>query len=194
MVSDLEIANAAIVPLGVRPIDAFDDSSRASRLATAQYQIRKRELLVMAFWKFNTRVVLAEQNASAPVNPAYRYSYGIPANTLRVLSLKDSDGNTVDYDLQGLELLANQDQPLYVTIQEDVTSDRFRTRFVAALSAYLEWHWSGPLTSNDNTTAQKEATFTRVFSTAKNRDAFQVPPARLIGRPSQSRLIRARFR
>lgn len=82
-ITDLEVANKALLKLGQRPIDSFDEQNEAARTVKAIYSsVRDAEISVYR-WNFAVRRAVLPQDKEAPAF-GYKAAYTLPTDFLRL--------------------------------------------------------------------------------------------------------------
>lgn len=146
MSSNVQIANAALLRIGEKPITAFDDAGKPALLANNTYSIHRDALLRAIAPRFAIwRVALA---ASTTV-PAWEFSYyyplpAAPKYCLRVLTIENL--SDTDWRLEGRMIATSHAAPVnlkYVYRVED--PEQFDMLFVETLIAKLQWEWAEAL-------------------------------------------------
>lgn len=108
MASKVQIANMALVKLGVNPIVSFSDNTDAGKKINLVYDDIVDEVISEGAWaSATTRATLARTTNT----PEYEYTYEfqLPTNpqVLRVLQINETLPGEYDYRIEGDKLLAN---------------------------------------------------------------------------------------
>jgi len=139
--SVIEICNRALRAIGQEVITSLaDDSTRAS-LCSLHYEPTRNAVLRAHPWKFSiTRTNLATSSSSPPFE--YDYSYPLPADCLRLLSVYDSSGQPIhangSWTLEDGGIQTSITAPIYIKYIQQVTNPtKFDSLFDEALIARL---------------------------------------------------------
>ena len=186
MASEVDIANLALARLGdvasIASISPPEGSAQAEHCARF-YPIARDSMLELHDWKFATRRAALAQLSTTSWN--WAYAYGVPANTIRVLSVlpaeSSPDDEGVDFDLENQAdgtpmVLSNLPYATirYTTRVTDTT--KFPPLFTDALAWLLASHLAGPVIKGDAGTAEAKRAmqmFQVMFQQAIASDANQ---------------------
>ena len=105
-VTPTDIANMALGLLTEAPIDSLDDDDRSARMLRLHYETTRAAELLKRVWAF--AILTAEVDGVETGDPAYPYSFTLPANCLRPLPpTHDGDpaGVALDFRAEGDALL-----------------------------------------------------------------------------------------
>lgn len=146
----VDIANQAIQLCGADAVlVTLDDVNKEARLCRNTYDIARRACLQRHPWKFSIKRV--QLDADTGVVPAfgYTYSYPVPDDYIRIVSINDIYGN--DWVREARYILYNGSGPINVRYVFDIsTVELFDPLFIDSLTAELAARIVYPLTqSND---------------------------------------------
>jgi hypothetical protein len=164
--SSVAIVNMALLPLGVRPITAMDDGSKAATLANAIFDTERDATLAAHEWNFAiTRVALAR----SATDPAFGWEaqFPLPADSIRVLSV-DPD---VEYRIEGRAILTNA-TALSVRYLRRVTSPtEMSDVFKSVLAQRLRWKMAYALTEQVGIVDREARAYEALLGEARTLDA-----------------------
>ncbi len=163
--SDVGIANSALSKIGAGSIIALTDDTPAGRAVLARYAVVRDAELTRHVWRFSIKRAALAALAGSPTF-GYTYHYAFPADCLRLLVVGESapgldlseyrsGSDTLDYTVEGREILTEYGAPLYIRYVyrvEDPTL--FDNAFAEALSARLAYEL---VTALSDSTSRKEA-------------------------------------
>ena len=147
--SAVQICSNALLLLGDKPINSFDEDSDRALIASNLWDNARQAVLRSHPWNCATkRVALALDT----VVPAYdwAYQFTLPGDCLRVLFVGQS-GAADDYKLEGRIILSDEN-PLYLEYiynNEDVAS--WDALLVEAMQRYMTFAMAYPITKSNTT-------------------------------------------
>lgn len=137
--SKTAIANQALSRLGQPAIQDIDDSASVIAVKLENiFEQSVRALGRMHPWKcLKARAVLT-QNATAPLF-GYTYSYNLPENFIRMVSLNDTDSWDQEdwYTIEQGQLLTDEDAAKIVYVKYITDSTVYDALFIEALATYM---------------------------------------------------------
>jgi hypothetical protein len=144
MVSVVGIVNSGLVKVGADPITSFNDDKAEARLASAQYEKLRDEVLRAHPWNFAVaRAVLGRLAEAPPFGFAYRYQ--LPADCLRVLTLNDG---AIVFEVEGRCLLTDEEVAELVYVRCVTDPNEFDAMFREALAYRLAADLAYPLANS----------------------------------------------
>lgn len=102
--SGVSVCSNALLMLGAQPINDFTESNDRARLAANLYPGVRDSLLREHPWSCAIKRVLLAHDVQKPAF-GYSYSFTLPADYVRVLSVGD-EGETIDYLIEERRILA----------------------------------------------------------------------------------------
>ena len=180
--SKTSIASLAALKLGQQPIRSIDDANDSfAKLANAQFDSAAKSVLRTHEWNSVHKRVKLNPTATTP-NTEFTYQYQLPADYLSVRSVKDSNQDRVDYELEGKFLLCNSS-----TIQLEYTFFPDDWSIVDPLladtiSAYLAYELGYTVSRKQESISQHFLDYQRNLDNAK----------RVNGKEGRQRKIRAK--
>jgi hypothetical protein len=112
MASQVQICNLALIEIGAERIQALTDASQEARECNAIYDLMRDELLEGYNWPFARGRATLAQNAEGP-DFGYEYSFALPGDCLRALSVKERPGDASHepiWTVEGRDLLTDLDE------------------------------------------------------------------------------------
>lgn len=106
--SKVQIANQALIQLGVDPILTLDDATKPARTMKAIFDPIKEQLLRLHFWNCVTKRYSAAADVDAPVYEFTR-QFTLPTDFLLVVSLENKNAQ---YVVENGKILTNESSPL----------------------------------------------------------------------------------
>lgn len=184
--SKIAIVNVGLVTLGVPTIRAFNEDSKAARIASQIYDhVRDREL-AKHIWKF----ALARKNMPEFVSDeprgSYRYTYTKPVDWLHTVWLgtlklgtpeASHDVEDADWSHEGEYILCNIAPPLplqYIRRLTDPT--KYDVLFNAALGKALAMEMADALTDSTTKWDKARAEYKDAIAEARRKNAILDPP------------------
>lgn len=134
-ISDVDIANAALVDLGHEPIQSFLDDSDQARAVKAIYTLNRDRTLAAHPWNFATqRVELAAAVITLHTNE-WDNAYLIPADVLRVLYIEPRG---TPFVVENGYILSNVSSPVLAPVLVRITDPAtFSQNFISAFQYRL---------------------------------------------------------
>jgi hypothetical protein len=159
----LSICNGALQKIGVPRIASIDEASKEGRICNSEFDKARRAVLRMYHWSFATKRVVLSPLVNVPAFE-YEYTFELPSDCLRVLSLFEY------YDthrVEGLHILANSDtlNLVYTADVEDFT--QIDDLFVDALEWFLGYTIARYLTESETTRQEALQGFKSIMPLAK---------------------------
>lgn len=158
--SVVDICNNALVRIGSKTITSLTDGDKVANACNTVYTRMRDTLLRQHIWNFAvTRSTLASEETAPAFG--YNYSYPLPADFIRAVSLADTDS---PYKIEQGKLLIDDSSVklIYVARIEDVT--KFDPLFVECLILMMAINLSYILIgSNTREAALKEELKTTLF-------------------------------
>lgn len=105
-ISAVSICSNALLQLGDRPIDSFDEDNDRTKLVANLYAMKRDKVLRMHPWNCAIkRVVLSPESEPPPFE--WLYQFQLPDDWLRTLSVGEADSYQDDYAQEGRKILAD---------------------------------------------------------------------------------------
>lgn len=127
--SIVDICNNALIRIGSKTITSLNDGDKVANSCSTIYTQTRDMLLRQHLWNFAVKRLVLASESTAPAY-GFNYSYPLPADFIRVLSLEDT--NTT-YKIENNKLLtdASTVKLTYISRVEDVA--KYDPLFVEAL-------------------------------------------------------------
>jgi hypothetical protein len=152
MSSSVDICNQALLMLGSLPIISFDDESVEASACKTLYPTAKKQLLRSYPWRCATTVEKLAQLAEEPTDPAWRYAFAVPENTVRtieILGLGHPQGPPIPWVLEGKKILSNNEN-IAARIIKEISEPDLDVHVEMALVARMALDLSYTLTASQN--------------------------------------------
>jgi hypothetical protein len=177
--SVVEICNRALDAIGVPPITAFGEETKAGGLCRRYYPQVRDEIIRSHPWN------CAMARASLPAllaSPAWGFSfaYQLPADCLRVLAVNADDPFCHPWKVEGRTVVTDREAPitiLYLRRLDD--SGFFDPMLVSVIAARLAMELARPLTSDSAIRKQMEDEFKERLRAARSADGQEGTPDRI---------------
>lgn len=151
MASDVSICNRALRVLGVAPITALGEDSKAGSWAQESYADARDGLLAEYPWNFAIKRAALPASTDEPVW-GYTYLYPLPSDCLRALNVEGEPEEQVeDWHVEERAIVTEATAPLNIRYIARVTdpaqwSPLFVDALVARLAAEGAFHFTGSTT------------------------------------------------
>jgi len=168
MSTQVQIVNLGLRNIGVKRITTMTDNVESARVMNDLYEPLRDEMLSIHPWNFAIEYsdTLAE-NADAP-NFDYDYSYALPADCLRVITLEDESD---EFKQVGNNLFTDTEDPKIKYIKKVTTTSEFSSPFVTAFAARLAAEAAYTLTTSKTLEEKKLEQYKAKLAQAKVADA-----------------------
>lgn len=170
MLSQTQIANGALIALGVPRIASISDSSKAAQLLNDRWDPVRLSLLRNFPWSFaKTRATLA----TLVTTPAFTYSnqFQLPADCLRLIEVVDVD----DYVVEDGMILCNESSLDVRYIKNVTDTSKFDPLFCEALSMALALSVCTALTNSNSQLEIMQSRFDRAIGKARSIGSVEDP-------------------
>lgn len=168
----LEIANAALLELGIRAITAFTDNTQTARTVNAIYENVKEEALGGYPWRFARGQIRLLRCATAPV--PWESAYDIDGDVLNIITVYEGD-QKVMFERMGAQIVTmtseNSTDDMHAEVTLNVAEDEWPAYFRQAFVQHLAAALAMPLTKDDKLRQIYEQAAFRRLQIAKSRDA-----------------------
>lgn len=173
-----ELCSRALIALGARPINSFEDPTIEAEVARHLYPTLRDALLSSHPWRFATMQAALPRLPQAPAAD-YAYAFQLPPDFLRALSAGTPDrGRGLTYRIRGSRLEADVDA-LTLTYIFRPDESGFPPFFDLALIARLAAEFCLPLTESTSRAQLLYKVADDEFRRAKTVDSQQDAPSRI---------------
>lgn len=109
MAVSINIANQALLELGVDTITSTSDETRQAKLINTVYDGLVDRVIAHGYYPSTIRRATLSQLSETP-NHGYAYQYSLPGNPfcLRVVSVNETSVGDIDYKIEGNKLLTDE--------------------------------------------------------------------------------------
>lgn len=135
----LSICNSALIKLGAKTITTFTDDRKEAELCSARYPLIRDNLLRGHTWAFAKRAISLTPDDVSDL-PSWEQMFSAPSSVARIISIKDADDNTIEYELINGHIYADESSIIvrYVMKYDDVDDGvEFPSDFGEALASML---------------------------------------------------------
>jgi hypothetical protein len=185
--SKVAIVNQALIKLGARQIQSFQDQTKAARIASSIFDAIVDQEQSRHYWNFCIwRARLPEALNDQPRGP-FRYLYSLPTDWLTTmavgralegLDLSSYTGDPwADWSHEGRFILTNEAAPLalvYVRRVQDPT--QWHPLFAQALAGRLAMELADSLTNSVSRWERARVDYREAIAEARRVNAIQDPP------------------
>ena len=178
MPSEVGIANAALRKLGQSPITAFNEDSKAARLANERYPEVRDALLHQHPWNFATKRTSLAASTAPEWGP--EFSYPVPVDYIRIFKVNGEDERTFKWQLEDGNIVTNLEAPLQIKYVYQVTDPtRMTAGFREALASVLAAEWAEDLTGDESVVEDKQGLARFAVAQARSNDGQEGMPEQL---------------
>lgn len=167
--SPIDLANSALLKVGARRINSFNDQKVEATTVNEFYERSIRFLFSLHYWGFAAK---AEVLALLPDKPVaeYAYAYALPEDMLRVQRVFPN----TNYKIVGNELHCNE-RSITLKYTRRVPEEDLPVYFEQTFMYYLASQITVTLTENTTKDANNYAEYTDHLKRAKGLDSQQYP-------------------
>jgi hypothetical protein len=172
--SKVQIASNALLLLGDKPINSFDEDSDRALIASNLWDNAAAAVLRAHPWNCATNRVALAPDTDAPAYD-WSYQYTMPGDLLRVLFVGQA-GAADAYKIEGRKILSDEN-PLYLEYvfnNEDVAS--WDAMLVEAMTRYMAYLMAYPLTKSNTTQDTMHQGYQNALKLARTIDGQENPP------------------
>ena len=171
-ISNVTIANMALIELGASRINSLTDGSKAAITCNIMFDRARDETLRTHEWNCAIERQELNQLSEGPITDDWEHRYQLPVDPpcLRVINIPDRPKAT--WRIEGQYLLTNESSPLIIRyIKEIKDPSLFDSLLVKAIAYRLASDIANSLSDDANKKAQMEALYDRAIAEAKSIDA-----------------------
>ncbi len=166
--SDVDIANAALIDLGHDTIQSFLDDSDQARAVNAIYEITRDRVLAAHPWNFATRRLSLAEAVVTIETEEWTKAYLLPADSLRVLYVEPKG---TPFVVENGYILTDATAPLRCAVIYRITDPAvFSVNFASALQYRLDAALCMGLTARRGNTMDYWALYQRELQEARTTD------------------------
>jgi hypothetical protein len=187
MATEVSICSNALLILGAKSINSFDEDNDRARLASNLYPQLRDRLLRAHPWNCCVKRVILSPDAAVPVND-YAYQFTLPSDWLRTLSVGDY-GVEDDYVIEGRKILADNSilklRYVFLNTNPGTWDSQLVDVMITAMCARMAY----AITQSTSQEELRSTEFREVFKSAKAIDGQEQPPETF----GDERLLASRF-
>ncbi len=174
-VTEVSIANSALVKVGSSLISDLAEDSREAQLINAIFEQERDATLRDGSWNFATKRVTLAPTATAPTY-GYDFAYDLPSDCLKVLP---PDLQHLDYVIENSQILCDVDSLDIAYIYRNTNVTAWDASFAEAFAWRIARSISYALTQSTQVFATCDAGYTKALSQARFSDGSEGVPRRL---------------
>lgn len=184
-ISDVAICATALLELGARPINDFDEESENARLCSNLYPWVRDEMLREHPWNFAKRRVLISRDKESP-QFGYANQFTLPSDFIRLIEVNDTPfitgiGWPPGYQLENGKILSNETQLrlryVYANYVPTTWDSSFNRLMIAAMKKALAY----AITRDQAAAANATQEWAIALKQAKTINGVECPPQEIIG-------------
>ena len=174
MASKVEIANRALQRLGAKTIASLSEDSRNARAINTAYEPVKLAELRKHSWTCAIKRAALAASATEPLFTKTN-AFPVPSDFVRLLPEDPEDlTNYSDRNLEGRNIITNEDAPLNIRYIKDVTDpNEMDPLFREAFSAKLAVELCEEITQSNTKKADAQAAYVEAIAEAKRVNAIE---------------------
>ena len=176
--TDLGIANLALIDLGQPALATADSTSKAGRLFLTSYEPTVEEILRTHPWRCCRAQALLASDPSAKPLFGYGLACRLPPRFIKVVYF---DG--INTPAGNVEMFARHGQFIHTDIEaarltyiERKDADEFDPGLVSTIAARLAWRWCKPFTDSSTDVQMYMKAYEAISADAKFADALDASP------------------
>jgi hypothetical protein len=170
--TDLGIANLALIELGQPPLAVADNTSKAGRLILTSYEPRLKMILRSHPWRCARRQIVLSADPDATPPFGFSVACQLPEGFLKVVKFN----NHIDkFEIVGNHLQCDDDAPELTYIAR-VPTNQFDDGLVMTTAAYLAMCWCIAITDSGNKVDGYRKLYDATLADAKFSDALDGAP------------------
>jgi hypothetical protein len=181
MPSDISVVNDALIKLGEKRIESFDDNVKAARIAKDTFADIRDKVTEAHPWNFALRRAALAANATAPTWE-YTTAYNLPAEPnycLRVLKVENPLHQ--DWKVEGRTIITDMGAPLNILyIQRVEAIGNWSFGGLEALSARCALEWAEAITKSAEIKQQMAQLYAAKLQEARSTDGQEGTPDEFI--------------
>lgn len=177
--SVVEICNRALDAIGVAPIIALTDDTRAAGLCRRYWPQVRDEVIRSHPWNSATARASLPALVDAPTW-GYTYAYQLPGDCLRVLAVNDCDPFSQPWKVEGRSIVTDKSAPIEILYLRSLPdSGFFDPMLVSALAARMAHELAIPLTSDQGVRKAMREEYAERLRAARSADGQEGTPDRI---------------
>lgn len=179
-ITDLEIANKALLKLGQREIVSFDAAEENARTVKALYGTVRDYTLSVYRWAFALKRAVLPRDEACPAF-GFKYQYTLPADFLRLETIYNKPYPGFDaYSIEGNKILTDVAAPLQIIyLSREQDQKRWPPYFVEAFTCRLALALCERIKQDPQRKQVLMQELELVMQDAKRSNALQSPVRRL---------------
>jgi hypothetical protein len=177
--SVVEICNRALDAIGVQPITAFGEETKAGGLCRRYYPQIRDDVIRSHPWNCATARASLPALVDGPTW-GYAFAYQLPSDCLRVLAVNADDPFCHPWKVEGRAIVTDREAPIEILyLRQIADSGFFDPMLVSAIAARLAMELARPLTSDESLRKQMALEFQDRLRAARSADGQEGTPSRI---------------
>ncbi len=177
-ISAVSICSNALLLLGDKPIDSFDQNNDRTRLVANLYDMKRDAVLRAHPWNCATKRVVLSPDTEAPAF-GWKYQFQLPDDYLRILSVGIEEEAPDDYAIEGRKLLMNSNVCYLRYIFRNDVEATWDALLVNAMTEVMKAACAYAITKSTSKEEMVERIVRDVLKTARAVDGQEVTPETL---------------
>ncbi|WP_225760229.1 hypothetical protein [Leclercia sp. Marseille-Q4284] len=184
-ISDVLICSTALLELGSRPINSFDEDTEGARLCANLYQGVRDDMLRQHPWNFaKARVKLSP--LTTPPDFGYTHAFQLPADYLRLIEVNglrqlDGVGFPPGYALESGKILCNVSSLNLRYVYRNDQPNEWDSAFVRAMILAMKKTLAYAITRDAAAVANAAQEWAIALRLAKQVNGMEIPAQQLEG-------------
>jgi hypothetical protein len=168
-VSEVSIANSALVKVGADRISSLTQETKSARLLNAIFAQQRDAVMSAHPWNFAIKRATLAANATVP-DSEWTYQFDKPSDCLRVLEAYTTD---IDFVVEGDQILSDESELPVRYIYRNVDPASWSPTFAEALACKLAAEVSYALTQSSALADQMVKAYRAVLAEARSMDGAE---------------------
>lgn len=174
-----DIISRAMTKLDASTVASFSDGTREAEVAEQLYEGVFHAELTTKQWNFNTSNIQLSQEVATPTDGTWTYQFSKPSDCLLILNIINSNGNSVNYVVEGSKIYSNTDV-CYAKYLSTVSESQLPAYFVDLLVAKLTFEFARPIIGSSSAIQQAATEYDGKYKLASRADAYANPPQQVL--------------
>lgn len=166
----ISICSNALILIGHNPISSFDEEGIGAQVSKNFYETTYRAKLNEYNWNFAKKQVVLTKLATAPLNDRQKYSYQLPTDHIRTITVYPHSDYTIVKDKIYSDI-DNLELDYIYRVDESFLTPLYRE----ALETYFASKFAIPVTENSTNAQLYDGVAARTFAKAKTIDSLEKP-------------------
>ena len=184
-INDVLICSTALLELGSRPINSFDEDNEGARLCANMYGSVRDEMLRQHPWNFaKKRVTIAP--LTTPPAFGYAHAYQLPSDFIRMIEINglheaSGVGFPPGYTIENGKILTNASRINLRYIFRNDQPNQWDAAFVRLMVTAMRKALAYAITRDTPTAARADQDWAMALKLAKTTNGMEIPPQQITG-------------